>query len=684
MNRIVFLLLFFSGNCLAQSPELLFVKSLGVSGSNSDVQTAYGIDIDTLGNIYTTVSGGSTFNLGLAQNPNIISSDNNQAAILARFNEDQFDLGGFGYLATDVLRSDKTGLLLTALLDSDSNLSFSELPLQIIEVPENSIRFSLCRYDFEGYPIWIVLGSSLIIDGVATEDLVMACFQGCTNCPFTDGLGEQYQFPGTVQDGVLLALDKNTGGLISSKPLLSTGLAVTESVDHSDELNETSYSVFFTGDLDFQWQGTTPMLAQVEFRTGAVISYNSALESTSLITMNPIGFQPSWNVCRSIRYDKAGNLYCYFVCSQGDYNLKVNGSEYPIDVDSAMDFIILKVDNMKRLCWVKNLGMDGIANTRHLNIDENGFLYLSGSYNEELIIEEDNVSLLAAFSDNAGFLSSFTPEGSTLWCHSVSDQTNSTVFDIVVNSEREMYVSGDFVAFGVDFDFDPNVVVNLGPGNSKDPFIAKYQLPEITPDLFVSKRYEGVGVSEDGATDIIRFRLSRVPESSVSVELIPDAQLNLGNGVGVPIILEFAADESAISEQVVNIAALNDLVVEGIHTGVISISMTSADPAFNNLSENPIAVSIIDNDVMSVEERNEFGFIMSPNPASNFIDIACNQKPEGVSFIEIIDIQGKKVYWQNFVSNTSRIDLSQFSKGTYSVTVRADNQVIWREGVIVR
>jgi hypothetical protein len=684
MRKIVLLFLLISGKCFAQNPEFLFVKSLAVSGSNSFAQTAYGVDLDTLENVYISINGASTFNLGITSDPLIISSMNDQAAVMARFNNDQFNLGGYGYIGVDALRSDKTGLMLIGLADSNSVFNFSSLPFSEIEPLQDGTRFFLCRYDFEGYPLWMVLGSSLIIDGVAAGDKVMACFQGCTNCPFTDGLGDQYEFPGTVQDGVLLALDKNTGGLVNSKPLLCSESAVTTSVDFNPYLQETSYGLFFSGNLDFQWQGATPNIAQAEFRSGAVVSYNGSLENTSLITTTPLGFQPTRNSCRSVRYDRDGNLYCFFGCSEGDYNLKINNSEYPISVDSPMDFIILKVDKMKRLCWVKNLSMNGIANSRHLNIDDNGFLYFSGSYNEELIIEEDDVSLFAAFSDNAGFLSSFTPEGSTLWCHSVSDQTNSTVYDIVVNSQREMYICGDFNAFGVDFDFDPNVVVNLGPGNVEDPFIAKYQLPEITPDLFVSRRYEGVGVSEDGQADLIRLRLSRVPESSVTVELTPDGQLNLGNGVGVPIILEFAADQSAILEQVVNIDALNDLVVEGLHTGLISISMTSADEAFNNLSESPISVSIIDNDVMSVEERNEFGFSMSPNPASNFIDITCSQKPEGISLIEIIDIQGKKVYSQNFVSNTTRIDLSQFSKGTYSILVRAEDRVIWREGVIVR
>lgn len=140
MKQVVFLFLLMNGKCLAQYPELLFVKSLGVSGSNSDVQTAYAIDLDTSGNVYSTVSGGSTFNLGLAETPLVISSTNGQSAILARFNEDQFDLGGFGYLATDIMRSDETGLILTALLDSDSELNFSNLPSQNIEVPEGAIR----------------------------------------------------------------------------------------------------------------------------------------------------------------------------------------------------------------------------------------------------------------------------------------------------------------------------------------------------------------------------------------------------------------------------------------------------------------------------------------------------------------------------------------------------------------
>ncbi len=684
MKLTFFILLLLSGECSAQFPELLFVKSLGVSGSNAEVQTAYAIDIDTLENVYTAVSGGTSFNLGMTDNPTIITSSSNQSAILARFNEDQFNLGGFGYLSIDVMRCDNSGLLLTGRANSSSNFNFSNLPFPNIESLQEGSKLFLSRYDFEGFPSWVVLGSSLIVDGVVGGNKVMAGFQGCTNCQFIDGLSNEYQFNETFQEAVLLALDETSGELNSSKPLLTTGLSLIESVDYSSHLNETSFSLFFTGDLDFQWQGSTPNLVQAEYRTGAVVSYNSVLENTSLITLNPIGFQPSWNSCRSIRYDNDGNLYCYFFTSEGDYNLKINNSEYPINVDAPTDLIILKVDNMKRLCWVKNLSMNGFANSRHLNIDKNGYLYFSGSYNEELVIEEDDVSLFAAFSDNAGFLSSFTPEGSTLWCHSISDQTNSTVFDLVVNSQREMYVSGDFVAFGVDFDFNPDVVVNLGPGNQKDPFIAKYQLPEITPDLFVSKRYEGVGVSEDGATDLIRLRLSRVPESSVSVELTPDEQINLGNGVGVPIVLEFAADDSSILEQVVNISALNDLVVEGLHSGLISISMTSADAAFNNLSENPIAVSIIDNDIISVDEINEFGFSMSPNPASNFIDITSTKKLEADASIEIIDMQGRKVHSQNMNSSVTRIEVSQLAIGSYTVVVSADSKVIWREGLLVK
>lgn len=680
---LIFLVL--SLNSIAQVPELIYARSLSVPGSNQLDQRVFGLALDSADNLFAIASFGSVYDIGLEGVPLIIEQNNDeQFAILVKFIDDQYSLGGFGYRAAGRIESGTDGLVVTGRANAFSNFNFSTTmvpPFNLFD--ENSLGF-VCRYDFMGFPFWALFASSSFADTALSNERIYTAISFCTACTFQDGLGDIIEFDNLSGDTVLIVVNKNNGQTINYLPLISNGDIATISVDHDEILNEVTYALEVGGNVDAQWEGATPVSVEIEGKSGVVLSYNEALEGSFLLTLSPNGFNPEFNRARWVSYDENHNLYCLLSCSQGSYTLNVNDLEMDVSVSSPLEYILLKLDSNKRLCWIKNYGTNGLSDTREIYLDQSGFLYFSGAYNEFLISSSEDLQLQDPLVPDAGFITSLTPEGETIWIHSISNGNISNVHKVVVTKLREMYIGGGFQAFSTDFDFDPNVSLGLGNANSYDPFIAKYQLPEITPDLFVSKRYEGVGVSEDGQADLIRLRLSRVPESSVTVELTPDGQLNLGNGVGVPIILEFAADQSAILEQVVNIDALNDLVVEGLHTGLISISMTSADPAFNNLSESPISVSIIDNDVMSVEERNEFGFSMSPNPASNFIDITCSQKPEGISLIEIIDIQGKKAYSQNFVSNTTRIDLSQFSKGTYSILVRAEDRVIWREGVIIR
>lgn len=685
MKLISFFLLIVSFQVSAQSPVLIYAKSLSDIQNNIESQFVNGLDLDVTGSLYLAIDGASSFNIGTQNSPNIIQANNNlQFAAILRFTEDQYSLGGFGFTGLGEVSCDSEGLTLVGQSSSTSNFNFSEFeaPDFYSSLPIGNRFF--CRYDLNGLPQWSLFSNYSFWDGVATDSSFMVSIESCVNCSFEDAFGEIVQLVNSNFDGMMIEVDYQSGEVLNWKTVNSSANDRVRGVDYSSILHETTYALQIGGDLNLQWNGENPLLFQTEYKTSAFVTYDSLLECSSVVTLKPEGFEPQFNTGSSVKYDASGNLYGFLNCSPGDYILRVNDLNFDLDLESPFQYIILKFSPEKQLLWIKVLETEGFNEIREIYLDDLGFIYVIGSYQETLAILDDNESLNAPFVDEAGFVSSFRPDGEILWLNSISTTNRVRVIDLDVSSEREMFIGGGFQAFGHDFNFESNVSFNLGNANGYDPFIAKYQLPEITPDLFVSKRYEGVGVSEDGATDLVRLRLSKVPESSVSVELTPDAQLNLGNGVGVPIILEFAADESAILEQVVNIAALNDLVVEGLHTGLISISMTSADPAFNNLSESPISVSIIDNDVMSVEERNEFGFIISPNPASNFIEITCTQKPDGVSLIEIIDIQGKKVYSQNFVSNIARIDLSQYSKGTYTVSVRADNQVIWREGVVIR
>ncbi|PQO38019.1 hypothetical protein C5Y97_07990 [Blastopirellula marina] len=105
-------------------------------------------------------------------------------------------------------------------------------------------------------------------------------------------------------------------------------------------------------------------------------------------------------------------------------------------------------------------------------------------------------------------------------------------------------------------------------------------------------------VVEAGASDTIDFSLGTIPSSVVTVTVTPDGQLDLGSGAGVPIQLLFQPDASSATPVTVTVNAFDDTIAEGSHTGLISISYSSSDAAYNGTAPD-ITVSIADDDAAS-------------------------------------------------------------------------------------
>ena len=107
-------------------------------------------------------------------------------------------------------------------------------------------------------------------------------------------------------------------------------------------------------------------------------------------------------------------------------------------------------------------------------------------------------------------------------------------------------------------------------------------------------------VSESGLTDALTISLGGEPESDVLVKLAPASeQIDLGQGAGAAVELTFSPP--APLPQTVDVAAIDDLAVEGEHRVTILISTSSADPAFDDLAVNEVEVVVEDDDMQSVE-----------------------------------------------------------------------------------
>jgi hypothetical protein len=105
-----------------------------------------------------------------------------------------------------------------------------------------------------------------------------------------------------------------------------------------------------------------------------------------------------------------------------------------------------------------------------------------------------------------------------------------------------------------------------------------------------------IDVAEGGATDSYQIALESIPTANVTIIVDPDNQIDLGAGAGVAISLVFTTS-NALIPQTVNVAAVDDLAIEGNHTSTITNTATSTDPRYNGISIGNVIANIKDNDV---------------------------------------------------------------------------------------
>jgi Calx-beta domain/RTX calcium-binding nonapeptide repeat (4 copies) len=104
-------------------------------------------------------------------------------------------------------------------------------------------------------------------------------------------------------------------------------------------------------------------------------------------------------------------------------------------------------------------------------------------------------------------------------------------------------------------------------------------------------------VSEDGVTATYEICLaaSVAPTDVVTVNISPDGQLSTSSTT-----ITFDPTTNWNLPQIITVSAVDDNVVEGLHTGVISHSSSSADSNYDNVTIPQVTASIVDNDSATV------------------------------------------------------------------------------------
>jgi len=111
-----------------------------------------------------------------------------------------------------------------------------------------------------------------------------------------------------------------------------------------------------------------------------------------------------------------------------------------------------------------------------------------------------------------------------------------------------------------------------------------------TPGVTIQPTGGSTDVGEGGPTDTYNVVLETEPTADVTINVSGDGQVT-----GAPVSLTFTAVNWETAQSV-TVSAVDDDVAEGNHTGSISHTATSSDPAYDGISVAGVHANITDND----------------------------------------------------------------------------------------
>ena len=182
----------------------------------------------------------------------------------------------------------------------------------------------------------------------------------------------------------------------------------------------------------------------------------------------------SMNKVKGIKLDYAGNILI-IGSIEGDVDFDPSsGTELvQVPIGLANKMFVAKYDTNGSFLWVKSVG--GVFATwgSDLETDENGKIYITGSYYQSLDIDPSSNEYNLTSTGLALFFSKYTENGDLLWARNIPNCTNlGEATDIDLSDDGDIYISG---YFGNTLDFDVGAgTYNLVPTTATDRYFAKY------------------------------------------------------------------------------------------------------------------------------------------------------------------------------------------------------------------
>lgn len=229
---------------------------------------------------------------------------------------------------------------------------------------------------------------------------------------------------------------------------------------------------------------------------------------------------------------------------------------------------------------------------------------------------------------------------------SVCQNQNSVVFSVPPISNATSYIW---------------TLPNGASGSSStNTIVVDFSSSAISGDIIV----KGINYFGEGSPSILSVAVNPLPQVTLSTfnSLCDTSGIVPLNG-GSPVGGTYSGTSVTNNSFNTNI---------GIGTYPITYAYTDNNGCSSNTNQN---LSVIECSGSGIEEINESGIMLYPNPASKSFTIVSTEINNGKSF-EIYDVSGRTILLGKIEANKTQVIFSEFPSGTYYFAIPDINQVI--------
>jgi len=502
----------------------------------------------------------------------------------------------------------------------------------------------------------------------------------CGNSISTDANGNSYitgRFYGSITFGnttltnaggwdIFIVKYDGAGNVLWAKSAGGTGPVIGNSIS-----TDANGNLYITGQFyDTITFGST-MLTSVGGWDIFVVKYDGA--GNVLWAKSAGGNKNDYG--NSISTDINGNSY---ITGEFKSNTITIGSTTLTNAGSySSDIFVVKYDGAGNLLWAKSAGGAGHDYGNSISTDTSGNSYITGSFGSPTITFGSTTLTNTSASHVDLFVVKYDGAGNVLWAKSAGGSLDESSNSIHTDANGNSYITGNFdgsITFG-------STTLTYTGSFGNDIFIVKYDgagnvLWAKSAGGSLDESSNSISTDANGNSYITgRFYSSTITFGS-------DTLTNAGtddifvvkyDGAGNVLWAKSAGGTEDDHGWSISLDANGNSYITG---GFASPIITFGSTTLTNAGDWDIFVVKLDN-VTGIAEYNEpFNAItVFPNPANGKFTVNSKIK---ISKIEVINVQGKKVYTsqintaQSILEGLStEIDLSNESKGIYFVNIIA-------------